>query len=385
MAIIFLLLVIILSLSDAYILTYVIPDWSIWLKILVLLPSIYYFIVLLATLIARSYRHKVLNKLFGMSMCVVVPIFIFTIISLIGNIIVKYVPSIPVSLFYVLGIVAAICWIVVVIYGITTGWNKVKVEDVKIASPKIKKSFDGYRIVHLSDFHLGTYTSTPSTVKLIVDTVNSLNPDLIVFTGDLVNTSASEIDKFKDVLSRMKSRDGVYSVLGNHDFCLYREYKKPYTPIKELSKVVKAQHEIGWNILRNEAVVICRGEDRINVVGVDNAGSKKFPDYSDLPKAVKDISRDDFTILLSHDPSHWRREVLKTDGIDLTLAGHTHAMQFKVGKWSPSQWSYKEWGGLYEHDGRKMYVSTGIGQNIAFRFGIMPRIVLLELESIHNS
>ena len=383
MATIFLLLVTILCLSDAYILNDVVPNWPLWLKILVVLPSLYYFLVLLRTLIAPSYRHKVLNKLFGLSMCIVVPIFIFTIISLIANFIAKFVPSFPVLLFNVIGLIVAICWIIVVVYGITSGWNKVKVEDFKVSSPKIKKSFDGYRIVHLSDFHLGTYSSTPATVKLIVDTVNSLNPDLIVFTGDLVNISASEIDRFKDDLSQLKARDGVYSVLGNHDFCLYREYKKPYTPIKELSKIIKAQHEIGWNVLRNESVVICRGEDRINVVGVDNAGSKKFPDYSDLPKAVKDISPDDFTILLSHDPSHWRREVLKTDGIDLTLAGHTHAMQFKVGNWSPSQWSYREWGGMYEHGDRKMYVSTGIGQNIAFRFGIMPCIVLLELESMH--
>ena len=117
------------------------------------------------------------------------------------------------------------------------------------------------------------------------------------------------------------------------------------------------------------------------MAGVDNAGSKMFPDYSDLPKAIEGLSDEDFTILLSHDPSHWRREVLENTEIDLTLAGHTHAMQFKIGKWSPSQWSYREWGGLYEQSGQKMYVSTGIGQNIAFRFGIMPRIVLLKLRS----
>lgn len=377
---IFTILVIILLLCDIYIVFDVMADCRWWLRVPVMVPTVWFCVVLLKMFIEGKIRHKVLNKLFGLSMCIVVPTFIFTLFSIIGGVIGRAVPSLPL-VFNIAGLLAAVVWIGIMLYGMNVGWSKVKVERVEIKSPKIKKSFDGYRVIHLSDFHLGTYDTTPETVKLIVDTVNSLEADLIVFTGDLVNTCSAEVTRFKDVLCKMKARDGILSVLGNHDYCLYREYRAPFTPAKELAKIIETQQEMGWRLLRNEAVVIARGEDRIAVAGVDNAGSKMFPDYSDLPKAVDGLSNDDFTILLSHDPSHWRREVLKTTDIDLMLAGHTHAMQFKIGNWSPSQWSYREWGGLYEHDGQKMYVSTGIGQNIAFRFGIMPRIVLLTLES----
>lgn len=377
---IFTILVIILLLCDIYIVFDVMGDFRWWLRAIVMLPTVLFCVVLLKMFIEGKIRHKVLNKLFGLSMCIVVPTFIFTLFSLIGTIVGGSVSSLPL-IFNIVGLLAAVVWIAMMLYGMNVGWNKVKVDRVTIKSPKIKKSFDGYKVVHLSDFHLGTYDSTPDTVKLIVDTVNSLEPDLIVFTGDLVNTCSAEVVRFKDMLCKMKARDGIYSVLGNHDYCLYREYRAPFTPAKELAKIIETQQEMGWNLLRNESVIIERGEDCIAVAGVDNAGSKMFPDYSDLPKAMEGLSDDYFTILLSHDPSHWRREVLKTTGIDLTLSGHTHAMQFKIGKWSPSQWSYREWGGLYEHEDQKMYVSTGIGQNIAFRFGIMPRIVLLTLES----
>lgn len=365
---------------DIYIVFDVMADCRWWLRAVVMLPTVWFCVVLLKMFIEGKIRHKVLNKLFGLSMCIVVPTFIFTLFSMIGAVVGGASASLP-MVFNIVGLLAAVVWIGMMLYGMNVGWSKVKIEEVEIKSPKIKRSFDGYRVVHLSDFHLGTYDATPETVKLIVETVNSLEPDLIVFTGDLVNTCAAEVVRFKDVLSKMKARDGILSVLGNHDYCLYREYRAPFTPAKELAKIIETQEEMGWRLLRNEAVIIERGEDRIAVAGVDNAGSKMFPDYSDLPKAVEGLSDEDFTILLSHDPSHWRREVLKVTDIDLTLAGHTHAMQFKVGNWSPSQWSYREWGGLYEQKGQKMYVSTGIGQNIAFRFGIMPRIVLLTLES----
>ena len=377
---IFTLLVIILLLCDIIIVFDAMNGCAWWLRAVVMLPTVYFFIVLLKMFLAGTFRHKILNRLFALSMCIVVPTFIFTLFFMIGRTLAVFGSSLPI-IFNIIGVIGAAAWIGMILYGSFVGWHKIKVDEVDIRSPKIRKAFDGYRIVHLSDFHLGTYASTPETVKLIVDTVNSLNPDLIVFTGDLVNTCSAEVTRFKDVLSMMKAPDGVLSVLGNHDYCLYREYRAPFTPAKELAKIIETQDEMGWRLLRNESVVIDRGNYRIAVAGVDNAGSKMFPDYSDLPKAIEGLSDEDFTILLSHDPSHWRREVLENTEIDLTLAGHTHAMQFKIGKWSPSQWSYREWGGLYEQSGQKMYVSTGIGQNIAFRFGIMPRIVLLTLRS----
>ncbi|MDE6336004.1 MAG: metallophosphoesterase [Muribaculaceae bacterium] len=321
-----------------------------------------------------------LNSLFRGTLLVVLSTILFTLISLIGKGIGLIWGSAP-TIFNIIGLGVVIGWIGIVLYGCIEGWKKVTVERVSIASSKIPEAFNGYKIVQLSDFHIGTYADAPETVDKIVNEVNALNPDLIVFTGDLVNSASDEITQFKPALSKLKARDGILSVLGNHDYCLYREYKAPDTPDKQLAKVISNEEEVGWRMLRNDAYIIKRGNDSIAIVGVDNAGSRMFPDKSDLPKAVRGLSADDFKILLSHDPSHWRREVLPTTDIDLTLSGHTHAMQFKIGNWSPSKWTYPEWGGLYVEGNQKLYVSTGIGENIAFRFGAWPQIVLITLNT----
>lgn len=378
MAIIFIILGVVLGVLDIYILIGILPKTSWWVKGLVLLPTIAYFFTVIR-LMAGDFRQSLLNLLFWLTLCVVFTTLIFCVFSLLGKgIALFWHPG--ARFFNFLGLSLAAVWLGIALYGIIYGWKKVTVEEVTIASPKIPAPFKGYKIVQLSDFHIGTYGASPETVEKIVDRVNSLNPDLIVFTGDLVNSSSEEINEFKGVLSRLKAKDGILSVLGNHDYCLYRAYTAPDSPDKELAKVVSTEAEIGWRLLRNESVEIDREGETIALVGVDNAGSRMFPDKSDLPKAIKGLANDEFKILLSHDPSHWRREVLPGSDIDLTLSGHTHAMQFKIGKWSPSEWSYREWGGLYKEGSRMLYVSTGIGENIAFRFGAYPQIVLITLE-----
>ena len=378
MALIFIILGVVLALLDTYVLMGVMPGARLWVKALFLLPSVVYLIVI-GRLMAGDLRQWLLNLLFWLTLCVVVTTLLFCVFSLLGKgVALFWQPGFRV--FNVLGLAVAAIWLGISLYGIVYGWKKVTVEEVTVASPKIPAPFKGYRIVQLSDFHIGTYAASPATVSEIVDKVNSLKPDLIVFTGDLVNSSSREIDEFREVLGRLKATDGVYSVLGNHDYCLYREYTAPDSPAKELARVVDTESEIGWRMLRNESVEIRRDGASIALVGVDNAGSRMFPDNSDLPKAVKGLPADEFKILLSHDPSHWRRKVLPDSDIDLTLSGHTHAMQFKIGNWSPSVWTYPEWGGMYTEGERRLYVSTGIGENIAFRFGAYPQIVLLTLE-----
>lgn len=387
MAFIFIIVLILLLLSDAYIIFGVFPGvetgWSLWPKVLLLVlflfPTLLYFILLIRVFIAGDVSQHLLNSLFRSTLLVVLSTLIFVLISLVGKGIGLIWPT-ATSIFNIIGLVAVIGWVSIVLYGSLEGWKKVTVDKVVIESSKIPEAFNGYKIVQLSDFHIGTYSDSHETVAKIVKEVNSLKPDLIVFTGDLVNSSSDEIIQFKKVLGEMKARDGVLSVLGNHDYCLYREYKAPDTPERQLAKVMDNEKEIGWQLLRNDSYIIKRDNDSIAIVGVDNAGSRMFPDKSDLPKAVKGLSDDNFKILLSHDPSHWRREVVPTTDIDLTLSGHTHAMQFKIGNWSPSKWTYPEWGGLYEEGNQKLYVSTGIGENIAFRFGAWPQIVLITLK-----
>ena len=388
MSLIFIIVLTLLLLSDAYIIFGVLPNlmagWS-WypkavLYILIFLPTLLYCILIVKVFLFDDVSQHMLNNLFRGTLLVVLSTILFTLISLIGKGIGLLWPG-ATTIFNAIGLAVVIGWISIVVYGCIEGWKKVTVERVSIASSKLPKVFNGYKIVQLSDFHIGTYADSPETVDKIVNEVNALNPDLIVFTGDLVNSVSDEITQFKTALSKLKARDGVFSVLGNHDYCLYRDYKAPDTPDKQLVKVINNEEEVGWRMLRNDSYIIRKGNDSIAIVGVDNAGSRMFPDKSDLPKAVKGLSADNFKILLSHDPSHWRREVLPTTDIDLTLSGHTHAMQFKIGNWSPSKWTYPEWGGLYVEGNQKLYVSTGIGENIAFRFGVWPQIVLLTLYS----
>lgn len=386
MSLIFIIVLTLLLLSDAYIIFGVLPNlmtgWS-WypkafLYILILLPTLLYCLLIVKVFLFDDVSQHMLNNLFRGTLLVVLSTILFTLISLIGKGIGLLWPG-ATTVFNAIGLAVVIGWVSIVAYGCIAGWKKVTIEKVTIASSKIPEAFNGYKIVQLSDFHIGTYADSPETVDKIVNEVNTLNPDLIVFTGDLVNSSSDEITPFKPTLSKLKARDGVLSVLGNHDYCLYRDYKAPDTPEKQLAQVIGNEEEVGWRMLRNDSYMIRRGNDSIAIVGVDNAGSRMFPDKSDLPKAAKGLSPDDFKILLSHDPSHWRREVLPTTDIDLTLSGHTHAMQFKIGNWSPSKWTYPEWGGLYVEGNQQLYVSTGIGENIAFRFGAWPQIVLITL------
>lgn len=373
-----LVLVILLILPDSYILFSIMDNASWWWKGLFLLPTVAYIFVLTRLFLTGDTRQEMLNLFFWLTLCIVFPLLIFSIVSLLGKGFGIFFPCL-ISIFNFAGLIIALGWLGISIYGIVEGWKKTSVENVEICSAKIPAGFNGYKIIQLSDFHIGTYSSAPECVDRIVEKVNSLNPDLIVFTGDLVNSSSQEIETFTDILSRLRAKDGIYSVLGNHDYCLYRQYHGDDTPDKELAKVIDCEKRIGWKLLRNSAVQIFNGNDSIALIGVDNAGSKGFIDKSDLRKALHGVPNDEFKILLSHDPSHWRREVLPESDIDLMLAGHTHAMQFKILGWSPSKWTYPEWGGLYEEKGQKLYVSTGIGENIAFRFGAWPQIVLITL------
>ena len=377
--IMFIVIALLLLLPDAYIIFGVLKNTSWVWKTIFFLPTLAFYFVIIKIFVFEDMRQGAMNWLFRLSLLVFLPVFIFAIISIIGK---------GVGLFWTQGSIVfnwialgiTCLWLIITLYGITMGWKKITLEKVTVSSSKIPEAFNGYKIVQLSDFHIGTYASSPETVEKIVKKVNSLNPDLIVFTGDLVNTSSSEIIQFEDGLAQLKAKDGVMAVLGNHDYCLYRSYIAPDTPEKELSKVVATEKKIGWKLLRNENLQIKRGNDSIAIIGVENAGGKTFTDRSDLNKALSGIPENEFKILLSHDPSHWRREVLPKSNVDLMLAGHTHAMQFKIGNWTPSKYSYPEWGGLYTEGPQKLYVSTGIGENVAFRFGAYPQIVLIDLK-----
>lgn len=379
-AFIFILILILLLLPDAYIVFIAMKGVSwVWRSVF-LLPTLLYIFVAIRLFASGDSRQLYFNLIFWLTLCVVFPVVLFTIFSLIGRGAGLIHPGAAI-VFNWIGMGVALIWLCISVYGIGFGWRKVTVERVNLEYSDLPDAFKGYKIVQLSDLHIGTYDLAPSTVNKIVETVNSLEPDLIVFTGDLVNMDPAEIDRYIPVLSELNAKDGVVSILGNHDYCLYRNYKGTGdSPSKALDRVIKKEREIGWRLLLNESMHIKRGEDEIALIGVENSGGSNFIDRSDLKKAMKGVAKDEFKILLSHDPSHWKREVTGKTDIDLTLSGHTHAMQFKIGNFSPSKWTYKEWGGIYKIGEQTLHVNTGTGGNIPFRFGAYPQITLITLE-----
>lgn len=272
--------------------------------------------------------------------------------------------------------------LVLLLYGFTLGFKKIVVRDYSYASAKLPAAFDGYRIVQLSDMHLGTYNGDTEIVERLIDSVNACRPDLVVLTGDLVNTTAQEMEDFMAVFRRLKAPDGVMSVMGNHDYAHYYRWENPKDSVADVRLLERRQRELGWQLLLNEHRVLRRGLDSIAIVGVENDGLPPFPALGDLDRAQAGLQPGCFKVLLSHDPTHWLRRVVPETNIDLMLAGHTHGMQFKIGDFSPASWFYPQWGGEYrQEDGRALYVSLGTGQALLpFRLGAWPEINLIVLK-----
>lgn len=277
------------------------------------------------------------------------------------------------------GLTLAVISITIIIYGSFIGRSQFEVKEVTYTSDRIPQAFDGYRIVQLSDIHIGSWQGNTAAIQRLVDLVNAQHPDLIVFTGDLVNSRALELDDFQEILAGLKAKDGVYSILGNHDYGPYFRWESKQDQEDNLIDLEQRQADMGWKLLNNSHTILVQGNDSIALIGVENDGEPPFSQYADLPEAMKG-TEGMFQILLSHNPTHWRREVLPKSNIDLMLAGHTHAMQLIIGKYSPSSYIYPEWAGLYLEGTRGLYVNIGIGfVGLPFRFGAWPEITVLTL------
>ncbi|HEY2721046.1 MAG TPA: metallophosphoesterase [Chitinophagaceae bacterium] len=287
------------------------------------------------------------------------------------------------------------------IYGFSNKY-RYRIHRVQLAFDNLPAAFRGLKIVQVSDIHSGSFTNKKA-VDRGVDMVLKENPDLLLFTGDLVNDKADEMQDYMDVFNRFSAPMGVFSILGNHDYGDYyawpdknerfreeekEEGKHLWTPLQKanLDKLKNIHAQLGWKLLLDEHVVLERGGDQIALIGVQNWSSKaRFPKYGDLRKAYAGSEHYPFKILMSHDPSHWDAQVrTEYKDIDLMLAGHTHGMQFGVEipgfKWSPVQYVYKEWAGLYEEDKQKLYVNRGYGFiGYPGRVGILPEITVIEL------
>ena len=277
-----------------------------------------------------------------------------------------------------------------ILYGITKGKYNFKVLKYTLYFDDLPTAFDGYQISQMSDIHSGSFDNKEK-IKYAVDLVNDQASDVIMFTGDLVNSESKEMRPWQSTFSKLKASDGVFSILGNHDYGDYTRWPSDQAKAENFQELLDIQKEMGFDLLRNESRFIEKEGERLAIIGVENWG-KGFKQKGDLALASSKVDSNDFKILLSHDPSHWQYEVVKDPNhYHLTLSGHTHGMQFGIEipgiiKWSPIKWRYKYWAGIYEKAGQYINVNRGFGF-LAFpgRVGIWPEISVITLKKRINN
>ncbi len=275
-----------------------------------------------------------------------------------------------------------------ILYGMFKGKYNFKVLNYQLTFEDLPSAFNGIKVLQISDIHSGSFDNK-NKVEYGIDLINQQQADLVVFTGDLVNNLATEMDDWIESFSKIKAKHGVYSILGNHDYGDYHNWESQTAKQNNFDNLIRVHEQLGWKLLRNENDFIEINHQKLHIVGVENWGKGGFKQAGDIDKASKGIEKSDFKILLSHDPSHWD-EIVKTHPkhFQLTLSGHTHGMQFGIEipgwiKWSPVQYRYRQWAGLYNNENRALNVNRGFGY-LAYpgRIGIWPEISVIELKSV---
>ena len=269
----------------------------------------------------------------------------------------------------------------VLFWGTFVGFNKLEVNHQTYVSEKVPEAFDGYRIVLFSDAHVGSYQKHNSwLLQRAVDSINAQKPDIILFVGDLQNIQPTELYPHIDVLEKLKAKDGVYSVLGNHDYAEYVGVDEAMK-VANCRETVSLERQMGWNVLLNEHGTIEHGKDHMILAGMENDGDgKRFPQKGDVEKTLENVTSDDFILMMEHDPSAWRRKIVTDGRAQLTLSGHTHKMQFSIFGWCPLSLTGKEYNGWYKEGDQQLFVTAGLGGLIPFRFGATGEIVVLTLK-----
>lgn len=288
----------------------------------------------------------------------------------------------------IIGSVAAIAVFVTMWWGALINRTRYQIKEVEIEFADLPDAFDGYRVLQFSDFHVGTYGSDTTFVSEIVDVINNQSADLVLFTGDIVNRRTDELLPQVKPLSRLKAADGVYSILGNHDYGDYKKWPSAEMKSENMDMMYRLQRDMGWNLMNNRSEYIRRGNDSIALIGVENWGDPPFTVYGDLDKAYPMQSDSTFKILMTHNPAHWSEKIADNDTVNiaLSLSGHTHAMQCQIGSWSPAEWRYDNWGGLYDDlsSRHKLYVNIGLGTvALPARIGATPEITVSTLRKAH--
>jgi len=284
------------------------------------------------------------------------------------------------------GFTLALYVFIITIYGIVWGKDEIEINYIEIKSSRIPQSFNGKRIAHISDLHLGSFSNT-NLVEKGIALLKKENADIIVFTGDMVNNESAEFTPYIDLFKNLSPTYGMFSILGNHDMGDYRRWYNDKEKNCNLNELINLQRKAGFRMLRNAHEYVVIDNDSIAIAGVDNWGKPPFKQYGDLTRALEKLPEHLYTVLLSHDPSHWPHEIRECTRVDLTLSGHTHGAQFVIGfgkyKFSPVQLLYEHWMGLYNYKDQYLYVNTGFGY-IGFpgRIGVKPEITIFTLKYI---
>lgn len=282
------------------------------------------------------------------------------------------------------GIILSLCLFAGMWYGALVNRFRIQVREVEVPMKGLPDSFDGYRIVQISDLHTGTYGNDTTYISKLVDKINRLDADIVVFTGDIVNRNSEELAPHVSALSRMRARSGVYAILGNHDYGDYYSWPSPEAKKANMERLYELYDKMGWTLLLNSTEFLHNGPDSLALIGVENIGDPPFHVYGSLEQAYPAGADGTAKILLSHNPAHWTNDISNghtPNDIGLTLSGHTHAMQIELLGLSPAVFRYPTWGGMYsDSDGRNLYVNIGIGTvGIPMRLGATPEITILTL------
>lgn len=308
----------------------------------------------------------------------VVPMALLALCSLVGRLLKR--PRAGRVMGWCLALLVALSWV----YGSTIGFGKLEVKRVEFSSPDLPRAFNGYKIVQFSDAHLGTFALGRQELLIrAIDSINAQHADLVVFTGDMQNKVPSEVEEFVPVLSKIKVKDGIYSVLGNHDYPIYMNTDDDIEIKSSLGRAESAQYKMGWNLLVNDCRRIRRDSASIVIAGMENDGTpgSRFPQLGNINEALLGVDRSEFVVMLEHDPTSWRRKILPHSHVQLTLSGHTHGGQLSLFGWSPASLKYKEYCGMYRAGNRALYVTKGLGALIPFRLGASGEIVVITLKT----
>ena len=288
---------------------------------------------------------------------------------------------------YTIGLILSIAVSISVIYGSLFGTKELVVNKTELEFTDLPKNYDGFKILQISDTHLGNFLKSKSLLGKVQKEAKIINPDIIIFTGDLVNNFASELEGYNDIFNEITSNKQSFSILGNHDYGNYSNWTSEASKIENFNKIEEAHNNFGFRLLNNEHIILKSNTDSIYIIGVENWGHPPFPQYANLEKAMEGIPENSFKILLSHDPAHWE-EVIKNRGdIELTLSGHTHGFQWGIKKagitFSLSYVSRKNWGGLYKYANSQLYVNTGLGTiGVPWRINMPAEMTVLTLKRI---